>query len=55
MADLNTLIPADSPLQLLAAFSINDRGQIAGLGVTSSGEVHAYLATPDPPVACCGN
>jgi hypothetical protein len=24
--------------------------QIAGLGVTGSGEVHAYLATPDPPV-----
>ncbi len=55
MADLNTLIPAGSPLQLLTAFSINDRGQIAGFGVTSGGEVHAYLATPDPPVACCGN
>jgi probable HAF family extracellular repeat protein len=51
LADLNTLIPAGSPLQLLTAFSINDRGQIAGLGVTSSGVVHAYLATPDPPVA----
>jgi probable HAF family extracellular repeat protein len=50
MANLNTLIPADSPLLLLTAFSINDRGQIAGFGVTSGGEVHAYLATPDLPV-----
>jgi probable HAF family extracellular repeat protein len=55
MADLNTLIPADSPLQLLTAFSINDRGQIAGIGVTSGGDVHAYLMTPEPLVPCCGN
>jgi hypothetical protein len=44
--DLNTLVPADSPLYLLNASSINDRGQIAGLGVTSTGELHGYLATP---------
>jgi probable HAF family extracellular repeat protein len=55
MADLNTLIPADSPLQLLTAFSINDRGQITGIGVTSGGDVHAYLMTPEPLVPCCGN
>jgi probable HAF family extracellular repeat protein len=50
MADLNTLIPAGSPLQLLTAFSINDRGQIVGIGVTSGGDIHAYLATPEPSV-----
>jgi len=30
IVDLNTLIPADSPLHLLAAYSINDAGEIAG-------------------------
>jgi probable HAF family extracellular repeat protein len=55
MVDLNTLIPAGSPLLLLTAAAINDRGQITGFGVTSEGDVHAYLATPDPPVTCCGN
>ena len=55
MVDLNSLIPANSPLLLLTAFSINDRGQIAGFGVTSGGDIHAYLATPEPPVTCCGN
>jgi probable HAF family extracellular repeat protein len=44
--DLNTLVPADSPLYLLSAFSINDRGQIVGFGVTNSGDLHAFLANP---------
>src|ERR1700691_5347378 len=42
--DLNTLVPADSPLYLLSAFSISDRGQIVGFGVTSSSELHAFMA-----------
>jgi probable HAF family extracellular repeat protein len=47
MMDLNTLIPADSPLQLMVATSINARGQITGIALeTSSGEAHAFLATP---------
>jgi hypothetical protein len=46
MVDLNTLIPMNSPLYLLASESINARGQIAGYGVNSSGDVHAFLATP---------
>jgi probable HAF family extracellular repeat protein len=46
MLDLTTLVPANSPLQLLPASSINDRGEISGFGVTSNGEVHAYLLTP---------
>jgi hypothetical protein len=45
MSDLNALIP-DSPLYLLAASSINDAGEIAGFGVNSDGDVHAFLATP---------
>lgn len=48
MTDLNTLIPPDSPLYLIEATgTINDRGQIAGIAlVISTGEVHAFLATP---------
>jgi probable HAF family extracellular repeat protein len=50
MSDLNALIPANSPMYLIVAFSINDEGQIAGFGVVTSGpdagEVHGFLATP---------
>src|SRR5436190_754075 len=46
MSDLNDLIPADSPLYLLIAFWINDAGEIAGFGATSTGDIHAFLATP---------
>lgn len=46
MTDLNTLIPADSPLYLLTAFAINNAGEIAGFGVTSGGDIHGFLATP---------
>jgi probable HAF family extracellular repeat protein len=47
LIDLNTLIPADSPLYLLAAFGINDSGEIVGQALTKSGEIHAFRATPD--------
>ncbi len=47
MNDLNTLIPANSPLYLLTGCSINIHGEIVGLAVeTSTGDLHAYLATP---------
>jgi len=46
MTDLNTLIPADSPLYLLTAFDINDAGAIVGFGVTEAGDIHGFLATP---------
>ena len=47
MTDLNTLIPAGSPLFLLTACFINSRGEIIGIAVeTSTGDVHGYLATP---------
>jgi probable HAF family extracellular repeat protein len=45
--DLNQFNPADSPfLQLMAAQSINNAGEIAGWGLTKAGEIHAFLATP---------
>jgi probable HAF family extracellular repeat protein len=47
MTDLNTLVPANSPLYLLIGFSINSRGEIAGFGVTNNGQIHAYLASPN--------
>ena len=46
MTDLNTLIPPGSPLFLCQAYNINARGQIVGLGFTSNGDTHAFLATP---------
>ncbi len=51
MTDLNTLIAGDSPLYLLTGCSINSRGEITGLGLTSRGEIHTYLATPTPVFA----
>jgi probable HAF family extracellular repeat protein len=45
--DLNTLISADSPLQLQTACSINSRGEIAGLAVEkSTGQSRGYLVVP---------
>jgi probable HAF family extracellular repeat protein len=46
MTDLNTLIPANSPLYLQLAASINASGEIVGFGQTINGEVHGFLATP---------
>ena len=46
MTDLNSLIPADSPLFLILACSINSRGELAGIGVNDAGDAHAFLATP---------
>jgi probable HAF family extracellular repeat protein len=45
-ADLNTLTNG-SPLYLIEAFGINSHGDIVGLGVTSTGEQHGFLATPN--------
>jgi probable HAF family extracellular repeat protein len=46
MSDLNTLISGGSPLFLLDAGAINNRGEIVGFGATEAGDVHAFLATP---------
>lgn len=46
ITDLNSLIPTDSPLYLLMANIVNSRGEIVGLGLTSTGEVHGFLARP---------
>ena len=50
MTDLNTLIPADSNLFIIAASNINERGQISGMATVLSGpdkgKIHAILVTP---------
>ena len=46
--DLNSLVPGPpfSPLYLLYASAINDRGEVAGQGLARNGELHAFLAVP---------
>jgi probable HAF family extracellular repeat protein len=49
LSDLNSLIPADSPLYLVYALGISDAGEIVGFAVeNSTGDLRAYLATPIP-------
>jgi len=62
MVDLNTLIPADSSLQLTYAVAINDRGEIAGFGVPSRRTtaavvdeiIHGDCLNVHCPVESCG-
>ncbi len=49
MIDLNTLIPANSSLELQDAFYINDRGEIAGAGAPPGCE---NVGNPGPPEPC---
>lgn len=46
MSDLNGLVVGSPGWTLLSAVAINDRGQIAGLGRTPTGQVHAFLLDP---------
>jgi probable HAF family extracellular repeat protein len=54
LVDLNSLIPPNSSLELTNAWDINDRGEIAGIGVPAGCQPddaetcgHAYLLVPD--------
>ncbi|MGO9256288.1 MAG: hypothetical protein ACLQU1_08310 [Bryobacteraceae bacterium] len=52
MTDLNTLIPANSPLYLAFPQAIDDLGEIVGMAIqTSTGDAHAFLATPSKAAA----
>lgn len=46
MADLNALLPPNSPLFLEFTETINDQGEIAGAGSDVNGNTHAFLAIP---------
>jgi probable HAF family extracellular repeat protein len=45
--DLNTHVAGGSNLNLLWAADINNRGEIAGWGMDTSGEIHTFLAVPN--------
>jgi probable HAF family extracellular repeat protein len=44
--DLNTRIAPNSGIQLADAININDRGEIAALGIVATGDLHAVLLKP---------
>lgn len=46
IVDLNSLIAPASDLQVVSAFDINERGEIAGIGVLPNGEPRAVLLIP---------
>jgi probable HAF family extracellular repeat protein len=50
VTDLNTLIPENSNLFIIAASNINERGQISGMATVltgpNAGKIHAILLTP---------
>jgi probable HAF family extracellular repeat protein len=46
IVDVNTLIVPASDLNIVAAFNINERGEIAALGKLSNGDSHAVLLIP---------
>ena len=46
MVDLNTLLPSGSGWTLLAAYGINDAGQITGSSTDPNGSTHAFLLSP---------
>jgi probable HAF family extracellular repeat protein len=46
MLDLNTLVAPGSGIQLVWAKDIDDRGQIAGLGILPNGDTHVIVLIP---------
>jgi hypothetical protein len=46
MIDLNGLVPLGAGVQLISAPDINDRGEIAALGLLPNGDGHAFLLIP---------
>jgi len=48
MTDLNTLLPQGTGWKTLTPRCINDRGQIAGIGISADGKPHIFLMTPVP-------
>ena len=57
MVDLNTVIHANSGMELRHAFSVNDHGEINGEGALPNGDQHGFLLIPcdgnHPNVAGC--
>ena len=56
MVDLNDLVVDGPDIQVAFAYTINDRGEIAGLGFLPNGDEHAVLLIPcDKGDAVCPN
>ncbi len=57
MVDINTLVVPGSELQVVDAFDINERGEVAGGALLPNGEEHAFVLIPcdenHPDVAGC--
>jgi len=57
IVDVNALIVPASDIEVVSEFDINERGEIAGIGVVPSGDEHAVLLIPcddaHPKVAGC--
>jgi probable HAF family extracellular repeat protein len=57
MVDVNTLVVPGSDIEFISGWDINDRGEIPGIGLLPSGDVHAVLLIPcdanHPNVAGC--
>ncbi len=51
MTDLNSLIPAGSPLRLLDAYTIDASGKIVGSAFNENSQVRAFLLTPNGAAA----
>jgi probable HAF family extracellular repeat protein len=49
MVDINTLVLPGSDIEVVDAYDINDRGEIAGLGQLPNGDQHAVLLIPATP------
>jgi probable HAF family extracellular repeat protein len=49
MVDVNTLVLPGSDIEVVDAFQINDRGEIAGGGLLPNGDIHAVLLVPASP------
>jgi probable HAF family extracellular repeat protein len=48
MLDLTALLPKEAGWKALTPRCLNDRGQIAGVGILSDGKAHIFLMTPAP-------
>ena len=56
MVDINTLVLPGSDIEVVDAFTINDRGEIAGTGILPNGDEHAVVLVPasDAEIAAAG-
>ena len=52
MVDINTLVLPGSDIEIVDAYDINDRGEIAGVGVLPNGDKRGFLLIPATAEEC---